>query len=166
MGLAKLQLERYRLAYLLVDFNDDWLQVGEAREYVEQAQVSFDFDTVEFSDGLPGVMLSFTCLPAREAEEPQRFNRIEARVWGVFRLGEDVSDEEERARLLLLNGTAILHGVLRGTLITATGACVGGPYLLPAMNYVELVEEKRKRAQAGDDPQGACGEGKAAATDE
>jgi hypothetical protein len=39
----------------------------------------------------------------------------------------------------------MLHGILRGLIIGATGGCVGGPFLLPTVNYVEMAERKEKQ---------------------
>ena len=147
MSLAKLQLERYRLSQLAIDFNNDWLALGENAPDTEEYKVGFDFDAYDGPDGTRMIRLSFTCEPPEDAETIQRFNHISATVWGIFALADELA-EDVKNDMLVMNGTAILHGIMRGTLISVTGACANGPYILPTINYAEMFEQKTKQLEA------------------
>jgi len=146
MSIAKLQLERYRLSQLAVDFNDDWLALGEEAPDIEEYEVGFDFDVYDGPEGKQLIRLSFTCAASGDAEEAQRFKHIAATVWGIFSLADDLA-EDVKSDMLVMNGTAILHGIMRGTLISVTGACAGDPYIMPTINYVEMFEQKAKQLE-------------------
>lgn len=147
MGIAKLQLEHYRLSQVAVNFNDDWLALGEDAPDTEEYQVGFDFDSYDGADGTRMIRLSFTCDPSEDAETAQRFRHISATVWGMFTLADDLGEDAKR-EMLVMNGTAILHGIMRGTLISVTGACAGNPYIMPTINYAEMFEQKAKQLEA------------------
>jgi preprotein translocase subunit SecB len=59
---------------------------------------------------------------------------------GVFRIeGAGLSDDE-RNRLLILNGGSILLGMLRSQIITLTGVGRNGRFVIPAINLIEALE--------------------------
>ncbi len=146
MSLAKLQLDRYRLSSLKVKFNEAWL-TREREPHEEQYDVQPDFDVFNAADQRPMLRLTVTCSGAvQEGPAACRFIEIEATVWGVFSLAHDVN-EEERWSLILFNGLAMLHGIARGVLISATGGCVGGPFILPAVNYADLIRTKMSQLE-------------------
>jgi len=146
MSLAKLQLEQYRLGSLTVQFNDDWLGLDEEQAAEEQYDCVPDFDVFEATDGNFLVHLSVECAPPAESRDRCRFTSVAATVWGVFSLAEGTA-EEEGQRLIVHNGVAMLHGIARGLLIGTTGGCVGGPFILPAINYVELFRRKAEELE-------------------
>ena len=73
---------------------------------------------------------------------------FETTIVGKFSL-EDEVPEDQRHRLIYINGTAILYGVARGVVATVTGMGRHGPIHLPSINFTELAERPprpRKRA--------------------
>jgi len=134
-----LQLENYRLSTLAVRFNDEWIAADEPAER-EQYDVAPDAEIL-VSENEPEylVRLSVTCEPSPDIEGLCRFSLIEATVWGIFSLSDE-TPEQQRDVLIGYNTISILHGITRGLIISATGGCVGGPFILPAINYNELIE--------------------------
>ena len=65
---------------------------------------------------------------------------------GIFRFAPDVG-EDTFVQLLASSAPAMLHGMARGILAQTTGLCVGGPFLLPALNYLTLFEQWRERVE-------------------
>lgn len=57
-----------------------------------------------------------------------------------FTLGETDLDEEGQARLVLLNGSAILLGMLRSQVAQVTALGRWGMFLIPAVNLVEALK--------------------------
>ena len=76
-----------------------------------------------------------------------RYERIAVRTVGVFDLPED-TPEDLVNKLVPLNCLAILHGFARGVVAQITGLNPGGPFLLPAVNFVETLEKMRLVAEA------------------
>ncbi len=146
MSLAKLQLERYRLGSLSIQFNDAWLALDAEQAADEQYDCVPDFDVFEATEDNFLVHLSLECAPPAGSRDRCRFTSVAATVWGIFSLAEGTA-EEEGQRLVMHNGVAILHGIVRGLLVSATGGCVGGPFILPAINYVELFRRKAEELE-------------------
>jgi len=146
MSLAKLQLERYRLGSLAVQFNDAWLALDDEQAGKEEYDCRPEFDVLEGEEGDFLVSLSLECAPPAGSRDRCRFTSVAATVWGIFSLAEGTA-EEEGQRLVMHNGVAILHGIVRGLLVSATGGCVGGPFILPAINYVELFRRKAEELE-------------------
>lgn len=138
---SPLQLERYRLEKLVVDFSDKWLQAEDSEPDDPRAyEVRTDFNIYEPEDEMFLVRLSVESRP--ESDSPtRRFNEVSVVVWGMFSLTPG-TDEETRQQVIPYNCVAILHGLARGVITSATGACLGGPFLLPTVNYLEVIKQK------------------------
>ncbi len=90
------------------------------------------------------VRLHIRCLPDKDGPL-WRFKRIEIILEGQFAYAESV-DEARRRQLAALNAPAILHGMARGLLASTTALCVGGPFLLPTVNYLEVARKAARRS--------------------
>jgi preprotein translocase subunit SecB len=65
--------------------------------------------------------------------------------------GEDLS-EQDKVNLIVVNGAAILYGLLRGQVAQITAMSHFGSFLLPPVNLVEAFNRKAEAlAAAGDD---------------
>lgn len=67
-------------------------------------------------------------------------------ISGYFRF-EAGTDEPTMKRMLHVNGTSILYGIARGLVGQATGASVHGQFVLPTVNFIQILEA-RERAKA------------------
>jgi len=145
--ISSTQLRDFRLADLHVEFNDEWLWTPEEEHCPESYDVDPDFgvhSSPHDEDVL--IRLSLTCLPVASAPGACRFGQVAATVWGVLHFADDV-DDAERERRVFLNGPVILHGLLRGVVASATGSCAGGPFILPTVNYVEVLRRQTEQPQ-------------------
>jgi len=70
------------------------------------------------------------------------------RITGFFSFLEG-TDEETIKRMIGLNGLAILYGVAMGTVAQATANCLHGKFLLPSVNFVELLKAKATSKPSG-----------------
>jgi|LSQX01.3.fsa_nt_gb preprotein translocase subunit SecB len=140
--LAQLQLERYRLDDLHVEFNQEWFEAGQPEESLLWYDMDLDvqFYTKSDDENIRLVQLSIACKPQQEHAAECRFDRIAVGLVGVFRVAEETS-EELRDVLLDLNSVSILHGIARGLIVSATGSCAGGTFILPAVNYQETLSQ-------------------------
>lgn len=68
---------------------------------------------------------------------------ISMRIEGHFSFshGADLP-QDQKERLVSLNGSSILMGLARGLVAQATGVSEFGKYLLPPVNFVEILKEK------------------------
>ena len=139
---SPMRLEAYRLADLVIAFNGEWLRGEPAKADPPDAyEVDADFDLYETEDvGSHLHSLSLECIP-RAGDVPRRFNRVSIVLWGVFSFDPD-ADQDLQDQLIPYNSIPILHGIARGLVSSATGSCPGGPFLLPIVNYVEMIERK------------------------
>lgn len=63
--------------------------------------------------------------------------------------GDDMS-EEDKAQLILMNGAAILYGLLRGQIAQITSMSHFGMFLLPPTDLVEAFRDKLALAEASE----------------
>lgn len=154
------QLRNFRLADLHVEFNDEWLWTPEEERCPEQYDVDPDFEVLSTPRDDDVLMkLALVCKPTAGAAGACRFRTVAATVWGILRFAEDVA-REERERRVFLNGPVMLHGLLRGILASATGCCAGGQFVLPTVNYVEVLRRQAEQPQLpGSDDVGDGGVG-------
>lgn len=68
-------------------------------------------------------------------------------IFGYFAFDEGTS-EEVMLRMINFNGLSILYGIARGLMGQATGSSVHGQFLLPAVNFVGLLEKKAESEKA------------------
>ncbi len=151
--ISDLQLDAYRLQEIVVRFNEEWLDLDHAERGDEQYDIVPDFEIFEQADGSKLLVgLSIHCLGV-DADTMPRFNEVRIAVWGRFSFSDHVQDET-KASLAQYNTVAILHGIARGTLVQVTGGAVGGPFILPSLNYKSMVERKlaETNPQAEDQP--------------
>lgn len=81
--------------------------------------------------------------------------KLKIAIIGFFQFPEE-TDEENRAKLIRLNGVSILYGILRGVVGTVSGLQPGGRITLPAImpnEIVAMVEAgKQKQQEAATEP--------------
>ena len=149
---ADLSLERFRLQRLVVEFNEAYLAPdAERAEDVEAYHTDADFDLWEpQTEGDCMTMLCVDCYPEAETPTP-RFKHVGVTVWGIFSCSPHV-DQDQKNQLMQYNTVAILHGIARGLIASATGSCPGGPFLLPVVNYREVIERKLRESVTEQEP--------------
>lgn len=78
-------------------------------------------------------------------------------IVGYFGFAED-TEEELMQRMVRINGSSILYGIARGIVGQATGASKHGQFVLPTVNFVEIVKAKAAALEAAQQRQIADGE--------
>jgi len=81
----------------------------------------------------------------KKSKEPLPYS-FDATISGLFIPQEGVSDEQN-ARLIRLNGSAMLYGVIRGLLATVSGVGPYGPITLPSVNLVDFFERESRTTE-------------------
>lgn len=103
------------------------------------------------------IALSVTFGPKDEGSAPYR-GRVEGRAF--FHVDNTLS-EEDTASYILLNGAAILFGLLRAQVAQITALGPWGTLLLPPLNLVEAFAKKAEQAGKAEQPKEPSGSKKA-----
>lgn len=77
---------------------------------------------------------------------------IKFKIIGFFTLSGNPSNEE-KDRMLNLNGGAMLYGILRGFVAQTTGSATFGKYIMPAINFVEIYEKSDRQRALKNEPE-------------
>lgn len=85
--------------------------------------------------------------PEEDVSSPYRIAVIGR---AFFTLGESDLDDEAEARLVVLNGSAILLGMLRSQVAQVTALGRWGTFLIPAINLVEALKNGHEEGVAED----------------
>ncbi len=92
------------------------------------------------------VVLVVSIEPATEKPALEPYE-LKIKIVGFFTFnGEMASDQKER--MLGLNGASILYGVARGIIAQTTGGGIYGKYILPAVNFVDILEKENQVKEA------------------
>lgn len=94
------------------------------------------------------VRLPVTMKPAKDAT--CRYSKIEAVTTGVFDIAPDTPEDLVR-QLVPLNCYVILYGFARGVVAQVTGLNPGGPFLLPALNFLKLLHADNAEGSPAED---------------
>lgn len=63
------------------------------------------------------------------------------KITGLFRFLKE-AEEKTIARMINLNGLSILYGIARGVVAQATANGIHGKFILPSVNFVEILKKK------------------------
>ncbi len=77
----------------------------------------------------------------QEAQFKKCAYRIHTVVYALFEFDRD-TPKDEADKLLGLNGVAMAYSIARGIVADATGTSLHEKYLLPTVNFVDLMREK------------------------
>ena len=75
----------------------------------------------------------------------------------LFHLEGDELSEQDKANLVIINGAAILYGLLRGQVAQVTAMSHHGSFLLPPVNLVEAFKAKAEALAAASPSSGDDG---------
>lgn len=70
--------------------------------------------------------------------------QIVLKITGFFSFKEG-TDEETIKKMISLNAPAMLYSIARGIVSQATAQSIHGKFILPTVNFVELLKKKRKK---------------------
>lgn len=114
-------------------------------EYNDDRPVKIDFDIdseVHFLDD-NHFLLELAIEVFRDAEKNNYPFNFKANIMGKFEIF--TNNEEEKNKLAEQNSVAILFPYVRALISTYTSASNVSPIILPPINVVKYLEEKRKR---------------------
>jgi preprotein translocase subunit SecB len=136
--ISPLRLDGYRIDRLTVQANADFDRRDESTGTIDVTPQHFRHKEEENVHQLE-LTVVFGALDGDAAGAPY-LGEIVGRAF--FHLQGESQDEEANARLVLLNGSAILYGLLRGQIAQVTALSHHGAFLLPPVNLVETFRAK------------------------
>lgn len=145
---CQMRLELFRVDKIAFQFRPEFLELrGYAGDRDDDYSVTVDFDWQPKQPEARQFIVNLSVKCRRRQEScPARFDYLQADVVGIFAMDEFTTVELTRL-LVPHNCLAILHGLMRGMVASATGSCVQGPYMLPVLNYQKLVDNKIRALQ-------------------
>jgi preprotein translocase subunit SecB len=140
--LSPLQLRDYSLTLLHVEANPSFKE-GPDQEY--EAQLGVDFDFRKQKDAPVFRVDLDIALNASEKAFKSSPYRIQIRLEAFFEFDPGYP-ESDIPQLLAPNGLAMTYSIARGIVGQATGTSLHGKFVLPTVNFVELLKEKAKQS--------------------
>lgn len=108
-------------------------------------EVNFDVERSETSPRDFRMVMNIEFATKGYSEEQNPPYSLRLKIAGFLTFREGVS-EEQMLRMVNVNGASILYGIARGFVGQATGACQNGQFVLPAVNFIELVKVREAAA--------------------
>ena len=136
-------METFGLRDLHIEWKDD-LEPGVQQE--SKLDIGYQLDQMQD----PAVVrIGLTFSDVARGPKGQEVYRVSAHIMGFFRLAQGLADDE-KGRLLLGNGLAMLYSSLRGILLPVSGCFPPGfRYVLPTVNLQDVIREvESQRARA------------------
>ncbi len=132
------------------DFFVEELAVKANPEYIEEAsgdnKVSISFDIMrKGEEPLFMISMSIDINKSKKAFSTAPY-QLHLKLNGFFSFPEG-TEEETIKKMIGLNGLVILYGTARGFVAQATANCLHGKFILPSVNFVELLKRKASPAR-------------------
>ncbi|HOF40840.1 MAG TPA: hypothetical protein PLD73_12270 [Candidatus Hydrogenedentes bacterium] len=126
-----------------------------------ESKYTIDYDVLRRKDDARLFALRFRFRLESHKEGKAAGYDIDSEIMGLFRFPESMT-EDEMQRLVRVNGSVILYGVLRGEVAAFTGSFPGSKCILPAVYMPEIVEriENQKKVAVATRPAKAAAKGK------
>lgn len=134
----------------LVEYFVDELSLVANKEMVpgENLPVELDVDfDISRNSANPCEFYVSLMVNLNQSEKAFRGNcyKVSLKLSGFFRFDE-VVNEENISAMISHNGLAMLYGIARATIAQATATSWHGKYLIPGVNFVELIKQKAEAA--------------------
>lgn len=142
--LAQLNLNDYYIDEFAFAANRDHEKGG-----TTSGTLGVDFDIKCSAESSLDFMISLVVdVNPLDADFERGEYRIHLKLSGFFSFDKDVS-EDMINRMIHHNGLTMLYGVARGTVADATATSWHGKFVLPGVNFIELIKQKSEAAQKG-----------------
>lgn len=139
--IAQLQLRDYVLLYLLIEANPNFKSSeNEGRE----GDIGFKFDFKKNPEEPIFLVELEILLNQKEEMFNQQPYRIKVRLQTFLEFDKSFP-EKDIHNLLGPNGLAMTYSIARGIVGQATGTSLHGKFILPTMNFIEVLKEQSKK---------------------
>lgn len=150
---ALLNFDQYIVDDLSVRTNGFKLPKGRGKSVETWGEVKIQFDIKQNKGNDTAYMIPLTI----EVNESQGHSAaspyyIFLAIRGFFSFNKR-EDPETTAKMISLNGLSMLYGVARGIVGQATASCPHGRFILPSVNFIELLKRKASEIADGEQPE-------------
>lgn len=140
--LAQLSLSDYFIDEFALSANRN-----HERGVTTTGTLGVDFDIKRSGDNPRDFMITLVVdVNPRDEDFERSHYRIHLQLSGFFSFVEGTSEEMINA-MIAHNGVPMLYGVARGTVANATATSWHGKFVLPGVNFIELIKEKAAETQ-------------------
>jgi preprotein translocase subunit SecB len=139
--IAQLQLRDYVLLYLLIEANPNFKP---AENKGHEGDIGFNFDFRKNPEEPIFLVDMEILLNQKEEMFKQQPYRIQIRVQTFIEFDKSFP-EKDIPNLLGPNGLAMTYSIARGIVGQATGTSLHGKFMLPTMNFIEVLKEQQKK---------------------
>lgn len=144
--LSSMRLDDFKLGELVIEANP---QFDREAQVVGELPINLiDFDGSVSEEERCFTFVLIIDLGAREATPNLPLLHVRVVVVGSFSFGKDASAELIE-KVTPQNQLSALYGFARGIVANATALTPSGPYLLPSVNFYEIVKAKLAADSAG-----------------
>jgi len=139
--LAKLQLRDYALILLNVEANPDF-SPEDGDQVSSTMGVNFNFFR---KDGEPKFKIELDVnINPLEKDFKKAEYRVHIKLWSFLEFDPSFP-ESDILKLLIPNGLAMTYSIARGIVGQATGTSLHNKFILPSVNFVELINDRVAR---------------------
>ena len=139
--LAQLNLDEYFLGDISVKTNPEFEKRDQT---LGEIGISFDIKRKDMERHFM-ITMAISLNHAKKTFSKAPY-QILLSITGFFSFSEG-TDEETIHKLIGLNGLSILYGAARGAVAQVTANCRYGKFILPSVNFVELLKLKAKKSR-------------------
>jgi len=140
---ALLNINDYIVEELTVKGNDAY------RKTAKEVQVQVDIAFNAKRKGKEPLFMITLIIELNKSKQAFANNAyyVYLKINGFFGFPKE-TDEETMQKMISLNGLVMLYGIARGVVAQVTANGAHGKFVLPAVNFVELVKNSRTKSEA------------------
>ena len=143
MRISPLRLDEFGLEELVLEATPFLPQKPPADEEYVFKEIDFELEKHTEKE-IFRIRLVIELLSNPDAEEQTALRRLRMVLWGVFSFAEGTA-QELIDKLTPLNQVAILYGMARGLIAGLPSTARTGTFLLPSVNFVEVLKRKAEQ---------------------
>lgn len=145
---AQLNIKEYFVDEISIRTNSEF-----QKKDLVSGSVKVDFDIMRNDSNPLEFMIPLTIiLNKEEADFCEAKYAIQLKLTGFF-VFEVGTNEETINRMIGPNGLSILYGVARGIVAQTTANCWHGKYILPSLNFIEILKNRAAQLAQLAEPQ-------------
>jgi len=137
---ALLNIKEYFIDEISIKTNPDY-----QKKELDSGNVKVEFDIRRNNSNPLEFMIPLTIfLNNEEADFCAAEYCVVMKLTGFFEFTAE-TDEETINRMIGPSGLSILYGVARGIIAQTTGNCWHGKFILPSLNFIEILKDKAEQ---------------------
>lgn len=137
--LSPLQLRDYHVLDFHLNVNDKFKKIKQ-NSLKENILFDYSFQKHQSKDNWFRIILYIETNTTNVIRQKTPYS-IKLSIGGIFELEASFPDELKK-KILLPNGIAMTYSIARGMVAEVTSASINGKYILPTINFIEVIKRK------------------------